>query len=45
MDNANTALFDEIERSVREAADDDQPSGELIEVDFERKTPWKPTIV
>lgn len=45
MDNANTALFDEIERSVREAASDDQPSGELIEVDFERKTPWKPTIV
>jgi hypothetical protein len=47
MELANTALFDEIEATVRAAAEgiSSASSGELIEVDFEQKRPWKPTLV
>jgi len=46
MNDANIALFEEIDDTVRAAAEGNtNTSGELIEVDFEQKKPWKPTIV
>lgn len=47
MDTANFALFEEIENTVRAAAEGNLSTspGELIEVDFEQKKPWKPTVV
>ena len=46
MDNANMSIFDNIERTVREASQENsEPSGELIEVDFKQQTPWKPKFV